>query len=229
MSNFVLMLTRNDVTVPDAHAILELALAAGVEHIGFKDIGLPTHEMAELVDTIHAHGRKAHLEVVSPTEEQERSSLQIGKDLGFDYVLGGTAWRMGAEILAATGIRYFPYAGTVIGHPGTLDGTVEEVLADIDAMRESVTGVNLLAYRHVSGEGDRLVREVCASSPLPVLIAGGVASVDRIRYISEAGAWGFTIGAAVLDRKVVPGSNVTTQLRTALDAAADVKVCGRIP
>ena len=41
MTNFVLMLTRDDVTVPDAHAILELALAAGTEHIGFKDIGLP--------------------------------------------------------------------------------------------------------------------------------------------------------------------------------------------
>ena len=61
MSNFVLMLTRDDVTVPDAHAILELALAAGTEHIGFKDIGLPTEEMAELVSTIHAAGRKAHL------------------------------------------------------------------------------------------------------------------------------------------------------------------------
>ena len=38
MTKFVLMLTRDDVTVPDAHAILELALAAGTEHIGFKDI-----------------------------------------------------------------------------------------------------------------------------------------------------------------------------------------------
>ena len=28
MTNFVLMLTRDDVTVPDAHAILELALVS---------------------------------------------------------------------------------------------------------------------------------------------------------------------------------------------------------
>lgn len=224
MSNFVLMLTRDDVTVPDAHAILELALAAGTEHIGFKDIGLPTDQMAELVDTIHAAGRQAHLEVVSLTEDEERNSLQIAKELGFDYVLGGTAWRMGAELLAGTGIKYFPYAGTVIGHPGTLDGSVEEILGDIEAMRAAVTGVNLLAYRHVGGGGDRLVREVCAASPVPVLVAGAVASVDRIRYVSDAGAWGFTIGAAVLDRKVVPGANVTTQLRTVLDAASEVTV-----
>ena len=45
MTNFVLMLTRDDVTVPDAHAILELALSAGTEHIGFKDIGLPRDEI----------------------------------------------------------------------------------------------------------------------------------------------------------------------------------------
>lgn len=224
MSNFVLMLTRDDVTVPDAHAILELALAAGTQHIGFKDIGLPTSEMAELVDTIHAAGRQAHLEVVSLTDEEERNSLQIGKELGFDYVLGGTAWRTGAEVLAGTGIKYFPYAGTVIGHPGNLAGTVEDILADIEAMRDSVTGVNVLAYRHVSGEGDQIVKEVCAASPIPVLVAGAVASIDRVRYVSSAGAWGFTIGAAILDRKVVPGSNVSTQLRTVLDATSGVTV-----
>lgn len=222
MSNFVLMLTRDDVTVPDAHAILELALAAGIEHIGFKDIGLPTEEMAELVNTIQAAGRKAHLEVVSLTEEGERNSLQIGKDLGFDYVLGGTAWRMGAEVLQGTDIKYFPYAGTVTGHPGRLNGNVQEILGGIEEMRDAVTGVNLLAYRDLRGKGDLIVREVCAASPIPVLVAGGVASVDRVQYISDAGAWGFTVGAAVLDRKVVPGANVTVQLRTVLDAAVNV-------
>ncbi len=225
MSNFVLMLTRDDVTVPDAHAVLELALAAGTEHIGFKDVGLPHDEMALLVDTIHAAGRQAHLEVVSLTAEDEHTSLSIGRELGFDYILGGTRWKEGAEQLAGSGIKYFPYAGTVIGHPGTLDGTAEEILADIEAMKDSVAGVNLLAYRHISADPDLLVREVVAASPIPVLVAGAVASVDRIRYVTKAGAWGFTIGAAVLDRKVVPGENVTTQLRTTLDATAhDVAV-----
>lgn len=223
MSNFVLMLTRNDVTVPDAHAILELALAAGVEHIGFKDIGLPREEMVGLVDTIHAAGRQAHLEVVSLTEDDEHASIQLGRELGFDFILGGTRWETGADLIAGTGIKYFPYAGTVIGHPGTLDGSAEQILSEIDAMRDSVAGVNLLAYRHVSGEGDALVREVCAGSPIPVLIAGAVASVERIRYVTDAGAWGFTIGAAVLDRKVVPGENVSTQLRTVLDGASKVE------
>ena len=224
MSNFVLMLTRDDVTVLDAHAVLELALSAGVQHIGFKDVGLPRHEMAALVDTIHDAGRSAHLEVVSLTEDDERTSLTLGRELGFDYVLGGTRWQIGADVLTDTGVNYFPYAGTVVGHPGTLDGSPQQILAEIDAMRDSVTGVNLLAYRHVSVDGDELVRTVCAGSPIPVLVAGSVASVERIRLINDAGAWGFTIGAAVLDRHVVPGANVTTQLKTALDAARPVVV-----
>lgn len=224
MSNFVLMLTRNDVTVPDAHAVLELALAAGVEHVGFKDIGLPRAEMAVLVETIHEAGRHAHLEVVSLTEEDERTSVQIGKELGFDYVLGGTRWQLGADILNGSGVQYFPYAGTVRGHPGTLDGSDEQILSEIAAMKDAVTGVNLLAYRHVSEDGDGLVTSVCQSSPIPVLIAGSVASVDRIKFVTAAGAWGFTIGAAVLDRRVVPGRNVTTQLQSVLEAADVVAI-----
>ena len=46
--------------------------------------------------------------------------------------------------------------------------------------------------------------------------------MDRIRFVRDAGAWGFTVGAAVLDRRVVPGANVSTQLRTVLDAASEV-------
>ena len=137
----------------------------GTEHIDFKDIGLPREEMASLVDTIHAAGRQAHLEVVSLTEADARNSLQLGRELGFDYVLGGTRWQIGAEVLAGTGIGYFPYAGTVIGHPGTLDGTAEQILAEIEAMRESVAGVNLLAYRHIRVDGRHLVSRCARRRP----------------------------------------------------------------
>ena len=223
MTNFVLMLTRDDVTVPDAHAILELALSAGTEHIGVKDIGLPRDEMAALVDTIHAAGRQAHPggRLAHRGRRTELTAARSG---------AGIRLRARRDPLAARRRgacrhehRYFPYAGTVIGHPGTLDGTAEQILADIEAMRESVTGVNLLAYRHIRLDGDSLVQEICATSPIPVLVAGAVASVDRIRFVRDAGAWGFTVGAAVLDRRVVPGANVSTQLRTVLDAASEVE------
>lgn len=63
---FIFMLTRNDSTVPDAQARLPEVLAAGVKHIGFKDIGLPLDQLKQLAQAIHAGGATAYLEVVSP-------------------------------------------------------------------------------------------------------------------------------------------------------------------
>ena len=108
MTKFVLMLTRDDVTVPDAHAILELALVGRHRAHWLQGHRSAARWMAALVDTIHAAGRHAHLEVVSLTEADARNSLQLGRELGFDYVVGGTRWRLGAELLAGTSIRYFP-------------------------------------------------------------------------------------------------------------------------
>ena len=43
--DFILMLTANDRTIPDAPARLVEALEGGVRHIGFKDVGLPIAEL----------------------------------------------------------------------------------------------------------------------------------------------------------------------------------------
>lgn len=215
------MLTRDDVTVPDAEQILRVALGTGTRHIGFKDVGLPKSQMRELVDTIRAAGRQAHLEVVSLSEADELRSIETGLELGFDNILGGTRWKQGARLITGSGTGYYPYAGQVIGHPGTLDGSAADILADINDMADSVTGVNLLAYRHVRLDGDELVRAVCRQSPVPVLVAGSIASLARVRLVSQAGAWGFTIGAAVLDRAVVNGADVAGQLTAVLAAASE--------
>ncbi|WP_037870376.1 hypothetical protein [Streptomyces sp. NRRL S-813] len=219
MSEFILMLTRDDVTVPDAADILNVALTTGTHNIGFKDVGLPKHQMRELVDTIHAAGRQAHLEVVSLTERDELRSIEAGLELGFDTILGGTRWRQAARLISGSGINYYPYAGQVIGHPGTLDGSADDILSDIHDMASNVTGINLLAYRHVRLDGDELVRTVCRKSPVPVVVAGSIASLERVRFVNRAGAWGFTIGAAVLDQTVVPAASVATQLTSVLAAA----------
>ncbi|WP_368669431.1 hypothetical protein [Roseibium sp. RKSG952] len=41
------MLTRNDKTIGDAEQHLKTALAAGVHHIGFKDVGLPFERLSD--------------------------------------------------------------------------------------------------------------------------------------------------------------------------------------
>ena len=55
------------------------------------------------------------------------------------------------EIIAGTGVRFYPYVGEVIDHPCLLRGTIEEVAqAARDAEEPGVDGINLLAYRYAS-------------------------------------------------------------------------------
>jgi hypothetical protein len=222
MAQFILMLTRNDVTVPDALDIVHEAVETPVAHIGFKDVGLPFAEMKEVVDVIHRAGRSAHLEVVSLAEEDELRSAQTALDLGVDYLLGGTRWRAVGDLVKGRDIRYFPYPGRVEGHPGTLAGTAEEIVADVQEMQGSVDGVNLLAYRHQTLDGTELTTAVISRVALPVVVAGSIDSIGRIEAVTGAGAWGFTIGAAALDCKVVDG-DLRAQLEAIVEAGADVK------
>lgn len=221
MAQFILMLTRDDVTVPNALEIVREAVETPVAHIGFKDIGLPFAEMEEVVDVIHGAGRSAHLEVVSLAEEDELRSAQTALDLGVDYLLGGTRWRAVGDLVKGRGIRYFPYPGRVEGHPGTLAGSAQEILADAREMQGSVDGINLLAYRHQTIDGAELTTAVLADVELPVIVAGSIDSIARIEAVTGAGAWGFTIGAAALDCKVVDG-DLRAQLEAIVEASADV-------
>lgn len=86
---FIFMLTRNDSTVPDAQARLPEVLAAGVKHIGFKDIGLPLDQLKQLAQAIHAGGATAYLEVVSLDEDSEMNSARAALALGVDVLMGG--------------------------------------------------------------------------------------------------------------------------------------------
>ena len=60
---FIFMLTRHDRTVADAARHVATALAAGVRHIGFKDIGLPMAALEGLHRRIRDHGASSYLEV----------------------------------------------------------------------------------------------------------------------------------------------------------------------
>ena len=42
MIEFIFMLTRDDVTLPDAREVYASIAETGVRHVGCKDVGLPT-------------------------------------------------------------------------------------------------------------------------------------------------------------------------------------------
>ena len=197
---FIFMLTRNDRTVADARDHVQTAIAAGVRHIGFKDVGLERGQLRKLSQAIQSGGARSYLEIVSLDEQSELDSVRVAVDIGVNTLLGGTRVSLVAPLLADTAIEYFPFAGRVSGHPSVLEGTPEEIAdnAATIAERSDVDGLNLLAYRS-TGDVPALMRAVCMATSKPVIIAGSIDSTERIAAVKAAGATGFTIGKAAMD------------------------------
>ncbi len=213
---FIFMLTRNDKTVEDAEQHLKTALAAGVHHIGFKDVGLPFERLKDLNAAIKAGGATSYLEVVSLDKDSEISSARAAVDIGVDVLLGGTNVDAVLPILQGTNILYFPFPGRIEGHPSVLTGTIDDVVESAVqlAARDGVHGLDLLAYRsseNVTG----LMAAVCAAVDKPVIMAGSFASRAQMEIARRSGAAGFTIGTAALDGDYPADSpELETQLRS---------------
>lgn len=219
MIKFIFMLTRDDVTLADAREVYASVAGTGLADVGCKDLGLPPEELVALLDDIRSNGHRTYLEVVSETEEATLASARAAAEMRPDYLIGGTLIEPVQEILAGTGVRFFPYVGQIVGHPCLLRGTIEEIVADTRRAAElGVDGINLLAYRY-DGDVEELVREVVGATDLPVICAGSVDSVERIRALEQSGAWGFTIGTAALDGVLVDDQPLSGQIKAALDAA----------
>jgi methylglyoxal synthase len=219
--DFILMLTENDRTVPDAAARLEEALAGGARHIGFKDIGLPLAELRGLADTIRAAGGRSYLEVVSLEEAQELASARAAVELDVDCLLGGTRAEAVTEVIRAHPIRYYPFPGEIVGHPSVLAGSEDEIVASARrlAALEHVHGLDLLAYRF-AGDVGRLMARVCAAVGKPVIMAGSIDRAERVMAVAESGAAGFTVGtAAIAGAFPSEAPGFTGQVRAILELA----------
>jgi 4-hydroxythreonine-4-phosphate dehydrogenase len=199
--DFIFMLTNKDRTVPDAMDRLEEVVASGVRHIGFKDVGLPFAQLQTLAAAIKAAGAKLYLEVVSLDAESERHSAEAAVKLGVDVLMGGTRPEVVLPLIKGTQIQYYPFPGTIVGHPSVLTGTVETIVesAKLLARMDGVHGLDLLAYRF-EGDVPRLIRDVVrAVAPKPVVVAGSIDSLDRFKAVVDGRAAGFTIGTAALN------------------------------
>lgn len=225
MSEFIFMLTHHDETIPDALDYVERARARGVEWIGFKDVGLDEQRLRSLTAAIREAGARPVLEIVDVGSAAELTSVEAAARFGVDCIVGGTLVDEIVAALRGTGIRFFPYVGEVVGHPAALRGSLEDIVAEaVDvAGRPGVDGINLLAYRWAGGAGDALAAAVAAAIDVPLLAAGSVDRVERIRALDAAGAWGFTIGGAVLTGAVVPGAPFESQIDAVLAAGGAVR------
>jgi hypothetical protein len=219
VSEFIFMLTRNDTTLADARDVYASIADTGVRHVGCKDVGLPREELRELMADIRGHGHVSYLEVVAETEQDTLQSARVAADVRPDYLIGGTLIEPVQQIIEGTGIRFFPYVGEIVGHPCLLRGAIDAIAEDARrAEAAGVDGINLLAYRY-DGDVPALVRAVSEATSLPIIAAGSVDSVARIRELDDLGVWAFTIGTAALDGKLEGDTDLQAQLRTALGAA----------
>lgn len=219
---FIFMLTRNDKTVEDAEIHLKTALAAGIHHIGFKDVGLPFEDLKKLNNSIKAGGATSYLEVVSLDKESEITSAKAALDIGVDILLGGTHVDDVLPILEGENIQYFPFPGKIVGHPSVLAGSIEEITASAKSLasKQGVDGLDLLAYRSPENV-PKLMAAVCAAIDKPVIMAGSIDNAEHIQIVNNAGAAGFTIGTAALDGKYPAESeDLAAQLRAIMQDVA---------
>ena len=219
MSEFIFMLTHNDATVEDALEVYREVRDLGLRYIGFKDVGLPFGRLRGLAEAIRAGGQRVMLEVVSEHREDELRSARAALDLGVDYLMGGTQAEEVTRLIAGSPIRYFPFPGTVVGHPSLLRGTIQEIADSARRLgaTDGVHGLDLLAYRY-DGDVEGLVRAVVAAAGVPIIAAGSVSSAFQVRRLAELGVWGFTVGTAIFERRFAPDDpSLRAQVKAVLE------------
>jgi hypothetical protein len=228
--DFIFMLTRNDRTVENCLDVVDEALALGLRHIGFKDIGVPAESLKALNARIKGGGATSYMEVVSTSSQATLRSASIAAEIGVDRLLGGTDVEAILGVIAGSGIAYYPFPGSPAGHPTRLGGDAVEVAAHCSRfITLGCAGVDLLAYRATAADPLDLVRAArqALGRDKGLIVAGSVNSPERIAALRGAGADAFTVGSAVFDRSFSAGKeSLRSQLQDVLAAceAAAAKV-----
>lgn len=205
--DFIFMLTRGDRTVEDCLVVLDEILPLGLKHIGFKDVGVEFEVLVKLTERIRRGGATSYMEVVSETPEACLRSAAAAKTLGIDRLLGGTDVTAVKRIIAGTSTTYYPFPGFPLGHPTKLGGQPADVAAHCEKfMAEGCGGCDLLAYRATEADPLDLVRAARRGLGKAgyLIVAGSIASRQRIADVAAAGGDAFTIGTAVFDGSYSP-------------------------
>lgn len=204
MSELIVMLTHNDVTVPNALEVFTSCRDLPVKYWGFKDHGLEPAAMKQLVDVMKANGKTTFLEVVSYTEEECMRGARLGVECGFDYLLGTLYFDSVYEYVKTTDLKYCPFVGKVSQTPSILEGTVEEMLAqEAEFAAKGIYGTDLLGYRYTGENVDEFCAAFVKGAKHPVCLAGSIGSKERIETVKKMNPWTFTMGSALFAKNFV--------------------------
>lgn len=223
MSELIVMLTHNDETVKNAKEVFLSCKDLPVKFWGFKNIGLPVQQMKDLVDTMRCAGKTTFLEVVTLAEEECLDGAKMAVDCGFDYLLGTVFYPSVIEYCKKMQVKYLPFCGKVHGHPSVLEGTPDEI-ADNALMLQNAgcQGTDVLAYRNKK-EPEEVIRVLLKKASFPVVVAGSIATFERIDTVNKLNPWTFTIGSALFDGTFGPDKSFYGQLKAVCDYMSENK------
>lgn len=202
----IVMLTHNDVTVPNAAEIFAECRNTSAKYWGFKEVGLPFEEMKALCAAMKDAGKTTFLEVVAYTEEECLQGAEMAVKAGFDFLMGTMYFDSVRRLALKHQLKYLPFVGKIYGRPSVLDGTIEEIVEEGRqlAQKEGVYGFDLLGYRF-TGDACQLNQEFVRRMEVPVCLAGSISSYERLDEVKQANPWTFTIGGAFFEHRFGEG------------------------
>lgn len=218
------MLTYNDLTVPNAHALFDCCRGAKTGYWGFKEEPLPAQEMRALYAYMKACGKHTVLEVVAYTEDECMAGAETAAECGCEFLMGTTFSDKINRFCQTHGLKYMPFVGEVSERPSVLNGSPEAMIAEAQSyLKKGAYGIDLLGYRFV-GDKAALNSAVVRSVNAPVCIAGSVNSFQRLDELKAAAPWAFTVGSAFFDGCF--GEGFAAQIDTVCDYIAGTNAAG---
>ena len=211
----IVMLTRNDLTVPDAYRIFDECKGSKAKYWGIKEKPLKKSEMKKLISYMKDCGKTACIEVVEYTEPECLEGAEVAAECGCDILLGSVFYDSVNAVCRENSLKYMPYVGRITGRPSVLHGTAAEMIEEAKScIEKGAYGIDLLGYRY-AGDASALISDFTGGFSSPVCLAGSVDSFEKLDEIKALSPWAFTVGTALFDG--VFGGDFTSGINAIVD------------
>ena len=130
----MVMLTHNDVTVPDAYEVFDSCRDLPVYDWGFKSAGISDEGICRLFSSMKESGKTTFYEIIERNKPAYERGGRLAAQVKFDYCMGSKYDDHLHAILRGHGIRFSPTLGKpgcfYEGRHGVLMGTPDEIVAE---------------------------------------------------------------------------------------------------
>ena len=196
----IVMLTKHDLTTPDALELFEGAKDAPAEYWGFKDVGIPYEALEDLHKHMKAAGKTTFIEIVKEEPEELMESVRFAAKIKADYLLHTKYTPEIQAICSAAGVRYMPSLGKHVNH--NLTGTIKDIVAEAKDLEEKgVYGFKLSAYRYIDGDPNELLNAVLSAANCHTCVTGSINGYARLDALKANNVEMFTMGGALYAHK----------------------------